>query len=122
MGQRHNRRRLRGDRCRRRPPKASYDHRLEFIEEENLRYDTMDESLQSDLELGNDKWASAAQAAMDEYRYENRCKELAREGLADLEEAQRRMFGGEIGDEVSLCVPMLRVVFSLFGDLDYVDP
>ena len=40
----------------------------------------------------------------------------------ELEEAQRRMFGGEVGDEVSLCEPMIRVVVSLFGDLDYVDP
>lgn len=42
--------------------------------------------------------------------------------LEELEVAQRRMFGGEVGDEVSLCEPMLRVVVSLFGALDYVDP
>lgn len=42
--------------------------------------------------------------------------------LAELEEAQRRMFGGEVGDEVSLCAPMLRVVVELFGDVDYTDP
>lgn len=38
-------------------------------------------------------------------------------------EAQRlRIFGGEIGDEVSLCAPMLQVVTGLFGGLDYEDP
>ena len=38
-------------------------------------------------------------------------------------EMQRvRIFGGEIGDEVSLCAPMLQVVTGLFGGLDYEDP
>ena len=39
-------------------------------------------------------------------------------------EAQRvRFFGGEVGDEVSLLEPMLRVVTDLFdGDIDYEDP
>ena len=42
--------------------------------------------------------------------------------LTDLEQAQRRLFGGEVGDRVSLCESMLGVVVGLFGDLDYVDP
>lgn len=33
-----------------------------------------------------------------------------------------RLFGGEIGDEASLCAPMLKVVMDLFDDIDYVDP
>jgi len=39
-------------------------------------------------------------------------------------ETQRlRIFGGEAGDEVSLCAPMLQVVMGLFnGRLDYEDP
>lgn len=39
-------------------------------------------------------------------------------------EAQRlRFFGGEIGDEVSLLEPMLKVVTDLFdGNIDYEDP
>ncbi|QDS77670.1 hypothetical protein FKW77_003348 [Venturia effusa] len=39
-------------------------------------------------------------------------------------ETQRlRIFGGEIGDEMSLCAPMLQVVMGLFnGRLDYEDP
>jgi len=39
-------------------------------------------------------------------------------------EAERvRMFGGEAGDELSLCAPMLDVVMTLFdGNVDYEDP
>jgi len=39
-------------------------------------------------------------------------------------ETQRlRIFGGEAGDEVSLCAPMLQVVMGLFnGRFDYEDP
>lgn len=33
-----------------------------------------------------------------------------------------RIFGGEPGDPVSLCAPMLQVVTGLFGGLDYEDP
>jgi hypothetical protein len=39
-----------------------------------------------------------------------------------LAEEQRRIFGGDIGDEVSLCFKMLDVMLGLFGDMDYVDP
>lgn len=38
-------------------------------------------------------------------------------------EAQRiHFFGGEVGDEVSLCAPMLQVVLDLWGGVDYLDP
>jgi hypothetical protein len=40
-------------------------------------------------------------------------------------EMQRlRIFGGELGDQASLCLcaPMLQVVTGLFGGLDYEDP
>jgi hypothetical protein len=39
-----------------------------------------------------------------------------------LETQRLRFFGGEVGDEVSLCEPMLKVVMDLFNDIDYVDP
>src|ERR1700712_3457119 len=40
-----------------------------------------------------------------------------------VEATRIRIFGGEMGDGVSLCHPMLDVVRSLFdGDLDYADP
>jgi hypothetical protein len=39
------------------------------------------------------------------------------------EKQRLRIFGGETGDEVSLCAPMLQVVMGLFnGALDYEDP
>lgn len=48
----------------------------------------------------------------------------ARETYERAMEAERlRMFGGEAGDEVSLCAPMLDVVMTLFnGNIDYQDP
>ncbi|EKD20527.1 hypothetical protein MBM_01209 [Drepanopeziza brunnea f. sp. 'multigermtubi' MB_m1] len=41
-----------------------------------------------------------------------------------LEQEQLVMFGGELGDDVSLIpdTAMLGVVVSLFGDIDYIDP
>lgn len=45
-------------------------------------------------------------------------------GILQLEEEQRRLFGGDVGDDVSL-IPdhaMLGVVTFLFGDIDYIDP
>ena len=42
---------------------------------------------------------------------------------AMMEVERLRMFGGEAGDEVSLCAPMLDVVMTLFnGNIDYQDP
>lgn len=39
-----------------------------------------------------------------------------------LEQERVLLFGGEVDDDVSLCAPMLQVVMSLFGDIDYTDP
>ena len=39
-----------------------------------------------------------------------------------LEQEQIKLFGGNVGDDVSLCEPMLRVLSYLFGDIDYTDP
>jgi hypothetical protein len=39
-----------------------------------------------------------------------------------LEQERVLLFGGEVDDDVSLCIPMLQVVMSLFGDIDYTDP
>lgn len=33
-----------------------------------------------------------------------------------------RIYGGYIDDMMSLCEPMLQVILSLFGSIDYVDP
>lgn len=43
-------------------------------------------------------------------------------GSTDLEFEQRRLFGGEVGDDVSLLPAMLEVVLFLWGDIDYTDP
>jgi hypothetical protein len=41
----------------------------------------------------------------------------------DVEAERVRMFGGEAGDEFTLCAPMLDVVMRLFnGSIDYQDP
>lgn len=51
------------------------------------------------------------------------CSTTNLQTFRDCSETQRiRLFGGEEGDEVSLCDPMLGVLYSLFNDLDYVDP
>ena len=39
-----------------------------------------------------------------------------------LEQERMVLFGGEVDDDVSLCAPMLQVLLSLFGDIDYSDP
>jgi hypothetical protein len=51
-------------------------------------------------------------------------EEAAKAELSKLQIEQERvlLFGGEVDDDVSLCEPMLRVVMSLFGDIDYTDP
>jgi len=59
------------------------------------------------------------------FSWKERAREEERrrlEEVAALVEEQQRIFGGEIGDEVSLCDAMLGVVISLFGDIDYIDP
>jgi len=39
-----------------------------------------------------------------------------------MEAQTMRMFGGESGEDGSLCEPMLKVVTDLFGGIDYEDP
>lgn len=40
-----------------------------------------------------------------------------------IEQEQKRLFGGDVDDDVSLFVPqMLDVMMRLFGDIDYTDP
>jgi hypothetical protein len=51
-------------------------------------------------------------------------EEAAQAEMDKLQLDQERvlLFGGEVDDDVSLCAPMLQVVMSLFGDIDYTDP
>ncbi|KAF1986308.1 hypothetical protein K402DRAFT_421166 [Aulographum hederae CBS 113979] len=55
---------------------------------------------------------------------QQRAQRLAREREkeAEVEMQTLRMFGGERGEDGSLCEPMLKVVMGLFGDVDYEDP
>lgn len=70
-----------------------------------------------------DHWLSQWNQWQDRIRQQEVSKQLRQRNEARAAEAQRlRIFGGEIGDEVSLCAPMLRVVTGLFGGLDYEDP
>jgi hypothetical protein len=48
-------------------------------------------------------------------------KEIGRE-IEREELEMRKMFGGDVGDDVSLCGPMMDVVRFLFeGEIDYID-
>jgi len=56
-----------------------------------------------------------------------KAKQQEEEALAErerqrIEQEQIMLFGGDINDDVSLCAPMLSVVISLFGGIDYTDP
>ncbi|KAI9750951.1 MAG: hypothetical protein M1815_001511 [Lichina confinis] len=77
---------------------------LELAREADLSYTPSGLFLRySNDELGQKSGAQSSQGQHD---------------LDGLEEAQRRMFGEEIGDEVSFCGPMLDAVVSLPGDVD----
>lgn len=61
-------------------------------------------------------------------QWQNRARQQAIQSQREHQEAiaaetQRiRIFGGEKGDDVSLCPSMVQVVVGLFGGLDYEDP
>lgn len=68
-------------------------------------------------------WESQWDQWQDRIRQQSMQKQHREHHEAMAAEAQRlRIFGGETGDEVSLCAPMLQVVMGLFGGLDYEDP
>ena len=123
MGHRHNRRRYRSHG----PNKFGMRvNRLETIEGLSLAAGT--QALPSDPDWNRIKPASDPQCVVGECRH-TQCRwqvleqeQERRRSAARLEAEQRRVFGGEDGDEVSLCGPMLQVVLSLFGGVDYVDP
>jgi hypothetical protein len=49
-------------------------------------------------------------------------KAIAEMDRMQLEQEQIKLFGGDVNDDVSLCEPMLEVVYRLFGGIDYTDP
>ncbi|KAH0551521.1 hypothetical protein GP486_007260 [Trichoglossum hirsutum] len=106
MGQRHNRRRSR--------PRGRGQHKVDS------RPDVYEaRAILSDVDF-------AVGILPGQYQMNQMwMQKLAEEGQREAErlaEEQQRIFGGEIGDEVSLCFKMLDVIVGLFGDMDYVDP
>jgi len=70
-----------------------------------------------------DFWNSRSSAWQDKARRQRQLDELQASRTSHAEATRIRIFGGEMGDGVTLCRPMLQVVWSLFdGDLDYADP
>ncbi|KAF2430856.1 hypothetical protein EJ08DRAFT_212946 [Tothia fuscella] len=69
-------------------------------------------------------WQQQYNSWQDHLREQHQNQALREKHEAEAAELQRlRIFGGEAGDEVSLCAPMLAVVTGLFnGNLDYEDP
>ncbi|ORY13385.1 hypothetical protein BCR34DRAFT_586536 [Clohesyomyces aquaticus] len=115
MSKRHNRKRTRS-----RPRhRTRSNHTRNPSVDTVSSYSTTNSSFQPPLPfpLANrpvDHWQQTYSAWQTRLRYE---EEQAME-------AQRlRLFGGEIGDDVSLFEPMLKVVTDLFdGSTDYEDP
>jgi hypothetical protein len=69
-----------------------------------------------------DHWQSQWMQWQDRLRQQDSMKQQRERTEAMAAEAQRlHIFGGEMGDDVSLCAPMLQVVTGLFGGLDYDD-
>lgn len=58
----------------------------------------------------------------DCWREENNRADLEDEQCRSFVDEQFRVFGGDVGDDVSLLPAMLEVVRFLWGDIDYVDP
>ena len=102
MGNRHNRRRTR------------FTSRV--VREEALAGEDLALGCEDDMCLRDKLFSFQARARLERTQHEHWIAER-------LEQERTRMFGGELGDEVSLCEPMLQVVLSLFdGHLDYLDP
>lgn len=71
----------------------------------------------------SDLWHARYSAWQDKARRQRQLDELQASRTRHDEATRIRIFGGEMGDGVTLCHPMLQVVRSLFdGDLDYADP
>src|SRR3954452_8536109 len=124
IGQRRNRRRSRPGSRTRNKHEASVDRRaaiegIELAKDNVLHFPSYGRFERPTIERYYDfdqSWLSWKERE----KVEEERKRL--EKVAALVEEQQRIFGGEIGDEVSLCDAMLGVVVSLFGDIDYIDP
>ncbi len=113
MGHRHNRRRSR------QPPLKLAP---KFLKPHSYHSVLSAHDLIKQDEVPTCKSLSNLQARHWRQRYVQ-WQERQRREKAEISEQERcRVFGGEVGDEVSLCYPMLMVVFDLFGGIDYEDP
>ena len=121
MGQRHNRKRTRSRPRHRDAGKArslyyrtnSIESSASFLSSSSASFPQPSPSPLPLASRSTNHWHQTYSA------WQDRLRRQQEEAL----EAQRlRFFGGEVGDEVSLCEPMLKVVMDLFNDIDYVDP
>jgi hypothetical protein len=116
MGARHNRKRTRSRPRNRLSPQKSRS----FVNLSNT-------SALSPTSLSNQRpstnWHVQYSQWQDRAREQQQTQIMREQQEAIAAEAQRLLiFGGEAGDEVSLCAPMLSVVMNLFnGRLDYED-
>jgi tetrahydromethanopterin S-methyltransferase subunit G len=62
------------------------------------------------------------QCTCDCWREENDRLDQEDEQCQMFVDEQFRLFGGDVGDDVSLLPAMLEVVRFLWGDIDYIDP
>ncbi len=115
MGQRHNRKRTRS-----RPRNRDRSHQLHSRDS----LTTSNYPLRSPVFFAPTSPVRTLPANAWQQQYttwQHRTRQQQQE--QEMAEGQRlRLFGGEMGEEASLCAPMLRVVMDLFDDIDYVDP
>lgn len=141
MGQKHNRRRTRSrPRNRGRNPAGAHSRITSFDGDFSLASPQM-QPYQSDRVYSYPQSAPVGRAAAEHWDSQyaawqerariqrdvaDRCRwqrVMDDEMMEPLEDERLfRMFGGERGDETSLCGPMLQVVMDLFDGIDYEDP
>jgi hypothetical protein len=118
MSKRHNRKRTRSRPRHRDASKAHPNHTRTLSTDTNTSHSSNNSSVRPSYIPITQRSANHWNQTYD--AWQNRLQHEQQQAL----EAQRvRFFGGEVGDEVSLLEPMLRVVTDLFdGDIDYEDP
>jgi hypothetical protein len=130
---RQNRRRERpGSRSRRAVPRKSllqesiliqdaidgaYDSRDATLAQPHIKT-TPSPLLRQSFDQSWEKW----KAREAQQKAQAKLEKTLQNDMTQLELEQLQLFGGDVGDDVSLCESMLQVVFHLFGGIDYADP
>jgi hypothetical protein len=130
---RQNRRRERpGSRSRRAVPRKSllqeslliqeaiegtYDSRDATVPQPHIKT-TPSPLLRQSFDQSWEKW----KAREAQQKAQAKLEKTLQNDMTQLELEQLQLFGGDVGDDVSLCESMLQVVFHLFGGIDYADP